>query len=272
MSIYTKVSSPKTILTSTGGFLSGYTHSLNPYVGCAFSCSYCYVRRLPVALFRKQEWGTWVDLKAGAAELLRKEIRSLRRREQPIRIFMSSSTDPYQPVEYKEKITRSLLEVMIEEMPDFLFVQTRSPLVTRDMDLFLRLKDRIRISVTVETDLEDVRRIMAPASPPLAARLHALKQLTEAGLPTQVAVAPVLPSSDRFGSILAQVTNRVCIDDFFMGDGSNGRRTKQLQIEELYKQHDLDEWYDPNAYKKVYEQMKAYFSPDNIKISTEGFS
>lgn len=271
MRVQTKRTVPSKILTATNGFLGGYTHSLNPYIGCVYSCSYCYVRRLPVALFRGQEWGTWLDLKDKAGVKLRKEIRSLKRREQPIRIFMSSSTDPYQPIEFEEKITRSLLEVMVEEQPNFLFVQTRSPLVTRDMDLFMQLKDRIRISVTVETDREDIRKIFAPSSPPIAARLRALKQLTEAGLPTQAAIAPVLPSTDQFAAILSEVTNRVCIDDYFMGDGSQGKRTKQLRIHELYEQHNLSDWYGPDAYLTIYQQMKAHFDPDQIKISVDGF-
>lgn len=60
---------PKTLLNNGTGYLSGYTHSLNPYTGCTFGCSYCYVRQMSVALFRKEEWGTWVDIKLEAANL-----------------------------------------------------------------------------------------------------------------------------------------------------------------------------------------------------------
>ena len=65
---------PKTILNKGTGYLSGYSHSLNPYTGCAFGCSYCYVRQMPVSLFRKEEWGTWVDVKMETANLLYKEL------------------------------------------------------------------------------------------------------------------------------------------------------------------------------------------------------
>lgn len=65
---------PKTILNKGTGFLSGYTHSLNPYTGCTFGCSYCYVREMPVSLFREGEWGNWVDIKNGAANLLKKNF------------------------------------------------------------------------------------------------------------------------------------------------------------------------------------------------------
>src|SRR5690348_11838198 len=137
---------------------------------------------------------------------------------------MSSSTDPYQPQEVKEQVTRGLLEVMAEERPDFLFVQTRSPLVTRDIDLLLRLGERTRVSMTIETDLEPVRRRLTPAAPPIAARMLAVKKLAEAGIPVQATVAPLLPCSDEFPRKLAEIVDRVCVDDFFMGDRSHGKR------------------------------------------------
>lgn len=77
---------PKTILTKGTGFLSGYSHSLNPYTGCAFGCSYCYVREMPVSIFRSEGWGSWVDVKQGAAELLDKEITKAKQKG-PVTIF-----------------------------------------------------------------------------------------------------------------------------------------------------------------------------------------
>lgn len=74
---------PQKLLTKASGFLKGYTHTLNPYIGCAFGCSYCYVRQSPVGLFRKQEWGTWVDVKKDVKEKLAKELRLLRKKNSP---------------------------------------------------------------------------------------------------------------------------------------------------------------------------------------------
>lgn len=261
---------PKRLLNPASGYLTGYSHTLNPYAGCTFACSYCYVRKMPVALFRQEPWGEWVDVKLGAAERLAKELAKAKR-SGVVTIFMSSSTDPYQPLEYKERITRSLLEAMTAQPPDFLFVQTRSPLVSRDIDLLLRLKDRIRISMTIETDLESVRKAFSPAAPPIAGRLSALKKLTEAGLPTQAAISPVLPSSPDFAGTLAEVTRRVCIDDFFMGDGSSGRRTEQLGIRSIFESMNLADWYDRGRYKMIAEAVSTYFPPDGIKISQSGF-
>ncbi|MEJ8545057.1 SPL family radical SAM protein [Brevibacillus borstelensis] len=262
---------PKSLLNKGTGFLSDYSHSLNPYTGCAFGCSYCYVRQMPVSTFRGAEWGTWVDIKKDAAAMLSKELRRAKARGK-VTIFMSSSTDPYQPVEYREKVTRSLLEVMTEDPPDFLFVQTRSPLVARDVDLFLQLKDKVRVSMTVETDLEEIRKHFTPNAPPIKARLKALQDLANAGVPTQATIAPVLPSSEDFPETLKSLVSRVCVDDYFMGDGSGGRRTERLRIHALYKVLGLEEWYDPAAYRIVYDRLKRVFPEDQVLVSQSGFA
>lgn len=260
----------KTLLNKGTGFLGGYSHSLNPYAGCAFACSYCYVRGMPVSLFRGEEWGTWVDVKAGAAEVLRKELEKARKKG-PVTIFMSSSTDPYQPAEAKELVTRTLLEVMAESPPDFLLLQTRSPLVTRDIDLLLRLGSRVRVSMTVETDREDIRKAFSPSAPPIPARLKALRVLADAGVPTQAAVAPLLPCSDSFAETLRAVVDRVCLDDYYMGDGSGGSRTKRLGIGKLYDELSLQEWHEPGAYRAVYDRLTQVFPEGAVRISQDGF-
>ncbi|WP_029192473.1 SPL family radical SAM protein [Paenibacillus harenae] len=262
---------PKTILNKGTGFLSDYSHSLNPYTGCSFGCSYCYVRQMPVAAFRKEEWGTWVDIKKEAADVLRKELARAKRKGK-VTIFMSSSTDPYQPVEYKERVTRSLLEAMADDPPDFLFVQTRSPLVRRDIDLLLQLKDKVRVSMTVETDREDMRKIFTPDAPPIPARLKTLQLLADAGVPVQATVAPVLPSSEHFPELLKSLVDRVCVDDYFMGDGSGGKRTRQLGIQSMYEKLGLGEWYGPTAYRKVYDELRKVFPEGRVYLSQEGFA
>ncbi|WP_199617232.1 SPL family radical SAM protein [Paenibacillus alkalitolerans] len=262
---------PKTMLTPTGGFLSGYTHTLNPYGGCAFACTYCYVRRMPVALFRGDPWGEWVDAKRFDPDAFRREL-SRAKRKGPVAVFMSSATDPYQPAEYRLKLTRTLLTIMAEDPPAFLFVQTRSPLVTRDADLFLSFpKGRIRVSVTVETDREDVRKEFAPAAPPIPARLNALRRLAEAGVPTQAAVAPLLPCSAHFAAALAGVTERVTLDTFALGDGAGGKRTEALGIKRIHDSLGLSEWYESGKYKEVWTKLGEHFPPDRLFLSQAGF-
>ncbi|MTH53315.1 radical SAM protein [Bacillus mangrovi] len=262
---------PKTLLTKTSGFLNDYSHSLNPYTGCAFGCSYCYVRRLPVSLFRKEEWGTWVDIKAAGKEQLKKELLRAKKKG-PVRIFMSSSTDPYQGTEAKEQVTRTLLEAMTEEPPDFLFVQTRSPLSERDEDLFRKLGSSVLVSMTIETDREDIRRAFAPSSPPIAARLKALRQLKSAGIPVQAAVAPLLPFTSEFPEKLKQAADLVTLDDFFLGDGAGGKRSASLGVLQVLEGLGEEDWFNPERLVQEKARFEHVFGRRNVRISQDGFA
>ncbi|WP_413376493.1 radical SAM protein [Alkalihalobacillus sp. 1P02AB] len=262
---------PKKILTPASGFLKNYTHTLNPYVGCSFACSYCYVRKSPVGVFRGQEWGTWVDIKEVSKEKIKREIVNLRKRGKGVTIFMSSSTDPYQPTEYTQEVTRRLLEGMVEEPPDFLFIQTRSPLITRDIDLYKQLKGRFRISMTIETDQEAVRKRFTPSAPPIQARMKALEELKANQLPIQVAVSPILPFSEQFPEKLASLVEQIVLDDYVSGDGSGGRRTELLKVKELYQEDELNIWYQKELHKEVLKKMKNAFSEECIYLSQDGF-
>ncbi|WP_241156791.1 radical SAM protein [Bacillus sp. FJAT-42376] len=267
----THLKTPRSFLTKTGGFLEDYTYSLNPYTGCAFGCSYCYVRRLPVSLFRQEEWGTWVDVKQAEKEKFKKELQRAGKKG-PVRIFMSSSTDPYQAEEAKNEVTRTLLSAMAEEKPDFLFVQTRSPLVKRDIEWFHQLKDRILVSITIETDREDVRKAFAPAAPPIAARMKALEQLTAEGIPSQAAVAPMLPFTETFPEKLRGVTNFITLDDFFQGDGGGGKRSASLGAEEILAGLGENDWFNPDRIQKEQSRFEAVFGKSNVRISRDGFA
>jgi DNA repair photolyase len=225
---------------------------------------------MPVALFRGEEWGTWVEVKDGAVEVLRRDLTRVRKKG-PVKIFLSSATDPYQPEEARAGLTRSLLEVLSEQPPDFLFLQTRSPLVTRDVDILLKLKDRLLVSVTVETDLEEVRRAFAPAAPPVPARLRALGKLKEAGLFVQAAVSPVLPFSREFPAKLHGLVDRVCLDDFFLGDGSGGRRTERLHVRKIHEGLGLERWYGPDVLKQALAEFRKVFPAEKLLVSRDGF-
>ena len=135
-------------LTPTGGFLQGFAFSLNPYIGCAFGeaggCPFCYVRALPVAHAVEGAWGAWVIAKTNLPELLAKELDALAHSGKlaDTTVFMSSATDPYQGFERRLRITRRALEAFVRRPPRRILVQTRSPLIERDIDL---LMERARI-------------------------------------------------------------------------------------------------------------------------------
>ncbi|MBX6394552.1 MAG: radical SAM protein [Alicyclobacillaceae bacterium] len=274
------------ILQPASGYLEGFTHSVNPYIGCGYGrpvdnpggvpmgCPYCYVRRLPVSLTRPASWGTWVIAKEGAAEQLRQEIRRWRRSGRgALNIFLGSSTDPYQPVEGRLLITREILAVMAEEEVDRVLLQTRSPMVLRDVDLLRRLGERIRVSMTIETDDDRVRRRITPTSPPVSARIRALYRLRAANVPTQAAVSPALPMNpERLARLLAEAADRVVLDTFHLGDGSGGRRSKSLGMSEWLQKLGYGEWFDPDLHRRLLPVFLEAAGPGRVGLGPSGFA
>ena len=194
------------LLTPTGGYLSAFSHTLNPYAGCAFGdrgCGvYCYVAESPIGRFAERPWGRWLRVKTNAAEALRRELER-RPRLDDVRIFMSSATDPYQPAESRYRITRSILEVFREFPVGLLLLQTRSPLVERDLDLLAGLPFAW-LSMTVETDDDEVRRALTPTCPSIERRFAAMRRARSLGVAVQAAVSPVLPHDrERFAGLIA---------------------------------------------------------------------
>lgn len=258
------------ILTEAKGYLDvGFTHSLNPYSGCEFSCRYCYVREMPIQKYKEIPWGSWLDIKVNVAESYRKEIRLLRKKNKPVNIFMSSATDPYQPMERKVNITREILIAMIDHPPDFLQIQTRSPLITRDIDLLVKLKEKcdVLVSMTIETDREDIKRIFAPYAPGIQLRLKALREVYEAGISTQASISPVLPFSPDFPKILDGIVDHIWIDTLSIGDGAMGKRSEILGMPKLFEENKLSQWYQKNLHLKVEKYFKKFFSSDMIRVS-----
>ncbi|MBD2846250.1 radical SAM protein [Paenibacillus sp. IB182496] len=262
---------PARWLTPASGYLTGYSHTLNPYVGCAYGCSYCYVRRMPVGLFHHEApWGEWVNVKRfERAFFIREWERALDKGT--VTLFMSSSTDPYQPAEAHHQVARSLLETMAERPPAFVMLQTRGPLVVRDIDLLRRLGRRVRVSMTIETDMEAARRHFTPSAPPLAARWRALQELQRHGVPTQVAVAPLLPHTSQFADWLAERAERVVVDDFFRGDGRAGQRSAQLGMREACAAFGDPEAYDPASAEALYAALTERLGEARVSFSQAGF-
>jgi DNA repair photolyase len=266
-------------LTPTGGFLRGFAFSLNPYVGCAFGdnrgCPFCYVRALPVAHASEGEWGSWVIAKINLPDLLERELELLARNGKLGRatVFMSSATDPYQGIERRLDITRGALAELANRPPRRILVQTRSPLIERDIDLLRNLGGHLIASITVETDDEMVRRAFTPTSPSIARRLGCARRLREAGIFTQLAIAPMLPNDPaHFAAIADEVADRVIIDTFFDGDGSGGRRSRSLGMAELYERLGYREWFRPGAEEELLAVTRSRLGRDRVLFSRDGFN
>ena len=126
MALVVKEVYAKSILTKS----QIYPYVVNPYTGCQHGCSYCYARFMKRVTGHKEPWGEFVDVKVNAPKLLQKEV--LRRK--PDRVWVSGVCDPYQPLEAKYRLTRRCLAILADHgWP--ITIQTRSPLVLRDMDI-----------------------------------------------------------------------------------------------------------------------------------------
>ena len=178
------------ILARPTGRLEGLDFTLNPYQGCTFACTYCYAAFFVPEEEQRERWGQWVRVKTNAIA----KLRNSRQRLQGRTVLMSSATDPYQPIEAKLELTRSLLPILAQRGAH-LAVLSRSPLVTRDIDLF-RQFDHINITMSITTDSDNIRKRFEPQCASIAQRFDAIRHLSDAGLSTRINVAPLLPIKD----------------------------------------------------------------------------
>ena len=223
----------------------------------------------------KGRWGTWVIAKVNVPELLARELELLGRAGKLERaaVFMSSATDPYQGIERRLGLTRGALAALADRPPYRILLQTRSPLVERDIDLLRRLGSHVIASITVETDDEIVRRAFTPTSPSIVRRLDCARRLREAGIFTQIAIAPMLPNNAAHFAVIAdKVADRVIIDTYFDGDGSGGRRSRWLGMAEMYKRLGYSEWFRPGAEQELLAVMCSRLGRDRVLFSRDGFN
>ncbi len=177
--------------------------TLNPYMGCAHRCTFCYVRAFERRADRPSgdAYGRRVRIKPNIAEVLRRELaRPSWARET---VVVGAATDPYQPIEGTRRLTRACLEALVERGNPFGII-TRGPLVVRDLDLLVEgsRRARVAVDVSIPTLDEALWRVTEPGTAPPAQRLRAVRRLADAGIRVRVAMAPLLPGlSDRRDSI-----------------------------------------------------------------------
>jgi len=172
----------------------GFKASVNPYRGCEHGCIYCYARPYHeyLGFSAGLDFETKIVVKENAPELLRHELSS--RKWKPQVLAMSGVTDPYQPVERRLQITRKCMEVLVE-FRNPVAVITKNLLVTRDIDLLADLAhdNAAAVFLSVTTLDPALARVMEPRTAQPAARLQAIEKLVQAGVPTGVLIAPVIP-------------------------------------------------------------------------------
>jgi DNA repair photolyase len=182
-----------------------FSHAINPYRGCEFGCRYCYARYTHEFLEMRdpEQFERQIYYKENAAWLLRQDLRSLK---PGTVIGIGSATDPYQPLERRQRITRSIFEVFAEVGGFRLGLITKSALVLRDIELLQAVarRNQLGIHVTITTMDTRLARILEPRAPRPDMRMHAVAQLRKAGLRAGVMCSPLMPGiTDSRSSISA---------------------------------------------------------------------
>jgi DNA repair photolyase len=173
--------------------------SLNPYMGCAHRCTFCYVRQFEQRADRPSDdrYGRSIRVKTNVAEVLRRELARLSWQREEVAI--GAATDPYQPAEGRFRLTRACLVELAAASTPFSIV-TRGPLIVRDLDVLEDAARRAGASVyfSIPTLDERVWKTTEPGTAPPRSRLEAVRRLAEAGIDVGVGIAPILPGlSDR---------------------------------------------------------------------------
>ncbi len=189
--------------------IPGVDYVINPYLGCGHGCRYCYaVFMRKYSRHPPSSWGSFVEAKINIAEVLNSELS---RKKRPGRALLSSVCDPYQPVENRYRLTRACLEVL-RRWGWGIDILTRSPLVTRDLDIFSTTPE-VSVGFSIPTDNDQVRKVLEPNAPPISARVNALKKLSEAGTRTWAFIAPILPMNPaRLFEAVAPFISHLMVD------------------------------------------------------------
>lgn len=171
-----------------------FSYSINPYRGCEHGCIYCYARpnHAYVDLSPGQDFESEIFCKDNAAEVLRETLRQRRYRCRPL--MLGSATDPYQPIERQRRLTREILQVL-SDCRHPVSVTTKSHLILRDLDLLspMAAAGRASVAVSVTTLDNRLKGELEPRANKGTQRLHTVRELTRAGVPVTVLVAPIIP-------------------------------------------------------------------------------
>jgi DNA repair photolyase len=239
----------RSVLSKTG--IPGMKYCINPYSGCAHACIYCYATFMKKFTGHLEPWGSFVDVKINAPEVLRKQLKKAATGE----IILSSVTDPYQPVEAKYMITRKCLEALLpHKFP--VDILTKSPLVLRDIDIISKLKNA-EVGLTITTDDDNIRKIFEPCAPPVHERIETLKNLHKAGIKTYVFIGPVLPMNpDSLAEKIKPFANNIIID----------RMNYINKVKWLYEKHNIEQWLDKEFADKIISRLRKSFSGRDVEV------
>ena len=265
------------ILSATTGFIAeaGFTHSLTPARNCTYGCTYCYVPTMRIyGGLRADDWKHWgqfTTFKSNAPELLRKELHGGEV------IYCSPLVDPYQPAEQSMRRMPAILNEILARPPKVFVIQTRGPMILRDLDLLTALSRRtiLRVSFSITTNRDDVRKIYEPHCEAIPERLQAIRQLRQAGIATFATLAPLLPCDpEELASVALDASERDIIGDplHVRAVKPRGATTRDAALA-ISEYHDFSAWLDPWFQIDIAGRIGAVVTKAGRRFATgpEGF-
>lgn len=225
-----------------------FNYAINPYIGCQHGCTYCYARFMKRFTGHKEPWGEFVDVKINAPDLLKHEIG----KRPPGRVWVSGVCDPYQPLETAYELTRKCLEILAQYgWP--ITVQTKSPLVLRDIDLFRR-SDKIEVGLSVTSADDEIRKLFEPSAPSIKERIKALEELHLADIRTYAMIAPMLPGAEELPAQLSGKVDYVLVDrmNYHYGDW-------------VYRKHNLESTMSNDFFSLKGRELAFTFAKQGIE-------
>jgi len=180
----------------------------------------------------KESWGDFVDVKINAPDLLIKEIK---KKKKGI-VWVSGVCDPYQPLEKKYKLSRKCIDILVQNNWPVV-VQTRSPFVLRDMDIFKKSK-MIEVGLSITTANDEIRKVFEPHAPSIMERLRTIKSLHQNGIKTYVMIAPILPEAEN---LIRMIAGKV---DYIIIDRMNYHHADRIYNKHGWKEKNTGEYFD----------------------------
>ncbi|MFQ5940082.1 MAG: radical SAM protein [Nitrososphaerales archaeon] len=186
-----------------------FDYTLNPYQGCSYGCSECYVQSMfPSVIQAKGGWGNFVEIRRRTVEMLEKNKKRLRGKK----IFASTATDLWMPEAYKSGLTRDILEKLVEIDFSLCVLSTRSTLLLKDVDLLRKMKGKIEVGISIPTDRIDVTNLLHPHVATPRGRFNAAKQLKNDGINVRIQMAPCLPYTNHFANLVSDSAQWLLLD------------------------------------------------------------
>ncbi len=227
-------------------------YAINPFIGCSFACKYCYAECLTKKWFKiDKEWGTYVYVKNNAIELLKKQIKKIKNAN----IYLSPLTDPYLPIESKYEITKKIVEILLNKNLN-VFIQTKSKLVLRDVEIFKKHKENVWVGVSISTLNSKIAKEIEPFAPLPNERIKVLEELKKENIKNFLFYAPIFPKTS-INEIIDVIEKTKDFVDFYFFDS--------LHLYSNVKERFGIKSYDISYYKNLKTELEKYLNENKLK-------